>query len=93
MPITIYASPDSVRLNTNPPISVGGRLTHGNGSPAAGKRVAVKSEWAGNMATSTGPNGDWGVSFGSPPNQLGSWYVRATSVGMGTAQATVKRIP
>lgn len=92
MPITIYASPDRVRMNTNLPISIRGKLTAPNGNPVAGKRVSVKSEWAGNQATYTSPSGEWGVSFNSPPNKGDSWYVRATRLGMGTVQTIVKRV-
>lgn len=92
MPITIYASPDQVRINTNLPISVGGKLTTPSGNPVSGERVSVKSEWAGIQATYTNPSGEWGVSFNSPPNKDGSWYVRATRLGMGTVQTIVKRV-
>jgi len=95
MPITIAADPKRVRMNTNPRIMVGGKVTLNSGQPAAGNEVTVRAGWMeDNPETGTsGPDGLWGVSFPAPPNILdGCWLVKAKCPVIGEAETLVVRI-
>jgi hypothetical protein len=92
MPITIAADPKRVRMNTFPRISVGGRVTHG-GRPVPGRRVRIKGKWTGLKGVTSGPDGSWGATLATPPNRQNyRGWVRATVVGIGTAETIVSRI-